>query len=65
MRTIGIYYIIFLSRLIAKMGKKYFSVVREARSYRVFFDDLLIIVKRIKKCRSGIPNFFEKYASKD
>ena len=41
------------------MTKKFFSVCVEQNKYRVFLDDLNLIVKRIKKSRPKLPTFIE------
>ena len=39
------------------MAKKFFTVCKDFRRYRVFLDDVALITKRIRKARPSIPVF--------
>ena len=39
------------------MAKKFFTVCRQSRKYRVFLEDVGHITKRIRKARPAIPAF--------
>ena len=41
------------------MTKKFFTVNLSQTKYRVFLDDLNLIIKRTRKIRPSVPRFYE------